>query len=282
MADQPAGKPPVPLSDLFSLTGRQAVVTGGAGLLGGVFVETLAQLGAHVVALDTDRVRLEQTIATLDRGPGDIEGVDCDITDEEAVGRLFTDVAAVDVLVNSAAIDPKFESTGERVRLGHLTTYGVESWRRSLEVNLTGTFLVTQAACRVMESQGRAGRGSIVNISSTYGLTGPDQRIYAPNVGPQQFFKPVDYSTTKAGILGFTRAVAALYRDTEIRVNALSPGGAFHDHADEFVAQYSARTILGRMAVPDDYRGALAFLASDASAYMTGANLVVDGGWTAL
>jgi 2-deoxy-D-gluconate 3-dehydrogenase len=272
----------VPLSDLFSLAGRRAVVTGGAGLLGAVFVETLAQQGAHVVAVDTDAAKLARVVDGLDQGSGEIEGAECDITDEDAVGRLFAGLSTVDVLVNSAAIDPKFDSTGDRVRLGHLTTYAVESWRRSLEVNLTGTFLVTQAACRIMESQHRTGKGSIVNISSTYGLTGPDQRIYAPNDGAQQFFKPVDYSTTKAGILGFTRAVAALYRDTEIRVNALSPGGAFHDHDDEFVEHYSARTILGRMAAPDDYRGALAFLASDASAYMTGANLVVDGGWTAL
>jgi len=128
----------------------------------------------------------------------------------------------------------------------------------------------------------KRGSGSIVNVASHYGMRGPDQRIYKDKNGNQTFFKPIDYSVTKAGIFGFTRALAAYYRDTSIRVNSLSPGGAFNNHDDHFTEQYSARTILGRMAEPDEYRGAILFLCSDASSYMTGANLVVDGGWTAL
>jgi NAD(P)-dependent dehydrogenase (short-subunit alcohol dehydrogenase family) len=131
-----------------------------------------------------------------------------------------------------------------------------------------------------MERQGDRGRGAIVNLSSTYGLVGPDQRTY--RAGERQtFVKPVDYSVTKAGILGFTRAVAAMYAGTEIRVNALTPGGTYNGQDDEFVERYSSRAVLGRMADPGDYRAAMVFLCSDASRYMTGANLVVDGGWTA-
>jgi len=270
--------------DLFDLTGRRAVVT-GAGLLGRVFADGLAGAGASVVLIDVDRRRLDGVVEGLAaRHDGRVSGRACDITDTDAVQTTVGALAAegaFDALVNSAAVDPKFEpdETGAYADNGAFPTYSADNWRRSLEVNLTGTFLMTQAICRRME---QVGRGAVVNISSTYGLTGPDQRIYERSGGGPRFFKPVDYSVTKAGILGFTKAVATYYRGTAIRVNALTPGGAFNDHDPEFVANYSSRTVLGRMAQPDEYRGAIVFLCSEASSYMTGANLVVDGGWTTL
>ncbi len=277
-------------ADLFDLTGRRAIVTGGAGLLGRVFARALLDLGAEVHHLDRDEGRLEEVLAAL---PDDLRrravAVRCDLTDEDDVEATVAALARqgrIDILVNSAAIDPKFDGTAaggagpDAPDDGHLTRYPVDRWRQSLEVNLTGVFLITRSVCRVMQTQGERGEGTVVNLCSTYGLVGPDQRIY--DGAPTPFFKPVDYSVTKAGLLGFTRAVASLYRDSGIRVNALSPGGAFDDHDPAFVAAYSYRTITGRMADPDEYRGAIAFLCSDASSYMTGANLVVDGGWTAL
>jgi 2-deoxy-D-gluconate 3-dehydrogenase len=270
--------------ELFDLTGRRAVVTGGAGLLGRRFASALVDLGAATYVLDRDADAAAKAAGEL-AGTGGRAGVAvavaCDITDEADVDRAVGEIAAggpIDVLVNSAAVDPKAEAGATALAEGRFTEYPADAWRRSMEVNLTGTFLVTRAVCRVMERHGTA--GAIVNISSTYGLTGPDQRIYERSDGTRSF-KPLDYSVTKAGMLGFTRALAAQYAGSGIRVNALTPGGAYNEHDDEFVAAYSARTMLGRMARPDEYRGAIAFLCSDASSYMTGANLIVDGGWTA-
>jgi 2-deoxy-D-gluconate 3-dehydrogenase len=199
----------------------------------------------------------------------------------QAFGRL-------DILVNSAVLDPKFDPSslaehgGQTVAsLGGFEDYPLEAWSRALSVNLTGAFLCSQAAARPMLAQGG---GVIINLSSIYGLTGPDQRMYAAKSAamdtPVQY-KPVYYSVTKAGILGLTLYLATYYAGRNIRVNALTPGGVFNGHDDDFVKAYSARTVLGRMADKHDMNGALLFLASDASAYMTGANLVVDGGWTA-
>jgi NAD(P)-dependent dehydrogenase (short-subunit alcohol dehydrogenase family) len=269
---------------LFDLTGRRAVVTGGAGLLGRQFAAALVDLGATAVVLD-HRADAGEKVAGELAHRGSAVAAACDITDEDDVASCIGGIAddgPIDILVNSAAVDPKADGaaasgSGATLADAGFTDYPAAAWRRSLEVNLTGTFLVTRAVCRVMEQRGA---GVIVNISSTYGLAGPDQRIYERADGTRSF-KPLDYSVTKAGVLGLTRALAAHYRGTGIRVNALTPGGAYNEHDDEFVAAYSARTILGRMARPEEYRGAIGFLCSDASSYMTGGNLVVDGGWTA-
>lgn len=271
---------------LHDLSGRTALVTGGGGLLGAKFVEALAAAGATVFSIDISEPVLQARIAGYDDEiRARVHPVCVDITDEpaiEAAVLAIRDRAGIPaILVNSAAVDPKFEPRGPGdPPSGSFTSYPLDAWKRSLDVNLTGTFLITRAVCRLMEE---TGQGSIVNISSTYGVVGPDQRIYADDAtGEQSFFKPVDYSTTKAGMLGFTRAVAAYYAGTQIRVNALTPGGTYNNNPDGFVHRYASRTILRRMAAPDDYVGAIIFLCSDASNYMTGGNLVVDGGWTAL
>jgi 2-deoxy-D-gluconate 3-dehydrogenase len=270
-----------PTIDRFDMTGRRALVTGAAGLLGREFCRALVDVGATVLALDLDRDRLEPVCDH----PA-IEPVVCDITDAEDVASKTAAIAgrgAIDALVTSAAVDPKVDSeggvAGGAVGFAH---YPKVAWEQSLSVNLTGMFLVAQAVAGVMEKQGERGRGAIVTIASTYGLTGPDPRLNQDEHGRPLSFKPLDYPTTKAGVLGFTRALAAHYRQTGIRVNALTPGGAFNGQDPGFVERYSSRTILGRMAEPEEYRAAIAFLCSDASSYMTGANLVVDGGWTAL
>lgn len=265
----------------FDLTGRRALVTGAAGLLGREFCGALHDVGAEVFALDRPGPSLDELAASAPVTP-----VVCDVTDPDSVSSCVADIASggeIDALVTSAAVDPKVDDRGG-VAGGDVgfPGYPLSCWQESLEVNLTGTFLIAQAVAGVMAGQddGR-GRGAIVTIASTYGLTGPDQRLYVED-GVQQAFKPLDYPTTKAGVIGFTRALAAYYRDSGIRVNSLTPGGAYNGQDPGFVERYSARTIMGRMAEPCEYRAAIAFLCSDASSYMTGANLVVDGGWTAL
>ena len=205
-----------------------------------------------------------------------------DITDPDSVRSLVENTqerfGGLDILVNSAAWDPKFdpENISEQ-GANAFESYPLAEWRQALDINLTGMFLVCQAAAREMKTHGR---GSIINLCSTYGLAGPDQRIYE-KPGQPPSYKPVFYSVTKAGVLGLTRYIATYYAGTEIRCNALTPGGIYNDHDEAFTRAYSYRTVMGRMAEKHEMNGAVLFLASDASSYMTGGNLVVDGGWTA-
>jgi len=268
-------------SSLFDLSGRTVIVTGGAGLLGRQFANTLFSAGASVVIADLDGDRAARVAEEMDRSGERAIAYPVDITSQDEVKDLVTSslrtFKGIDVLVNSAALDPKFDPAHAAQHSNAFEDYPLSAWKDALAVNLTGMFLVTQAVSRQMVA---VGQGVIINICSTYGLVGPDQRIYQREGEPPRY-KPVHYSVTKAAVLGFTRYLAAYYAGKNIRVNALSPGGVFNDHDDDFVQNYSARTILGRMAGESEMNGAILFLASDASSYMTGANLVVDGGWTA-
>lgn len=272
------------IQDKFDLAGRVAVVTGGAGLLGAEFCKTLAEAGAAVAVVDLNTEIAQKVAAGLAQNGYRAVGFGVDITDPQAVNGLVASVLSefgrLDVLVNSAALDPKFdpEAAAKGIAPGAFEDYPLEQWNSALNVNLTGTFLVTQACVKPMIAQDE--KGSIINICSTYGLNGPDQRIYIKD-GKRVAFKPVYYTVTKGGVLGFTKYLAAYYAGTEIRVNALTPGGVFNNHEEYFVQNYSAKTILGRMAKKDEMNGALLFLASEASSYMTGSNVIVDGGWTA-
>jgi 2-deoxy-D-gluconate 3-dehydrogenase len=272
------------LPEMFRLDDRVAVVTGGPGLLGKEFCRTLAEAGARVVVVDINAQAAEDYADQLSQSGYHALAVPTDITDPESVNRLLDAVlrefGRLDVLVNSAALDPKFdpEAAARGIPAGSFEDFPLASWKQALDVNLTGMFLCCQAAVKPMLAQGK--KGSIINICSTYGLVAPDQRLYQRD-GKQTTYKPVYYSVTKAGVLGMTRYLSAYYAGTELRVNALTPGGVYNNHDDVFLKAYSARTVMGRMAHKHEMNGALLFLASDASSYMTGGNLVVDGGWTA-
>jgi NAD(P)-dependent dehydrogenase (short-subunit alcohol dehydrogenase family) len=269
--------------ELFNLRDRVAVLTGGCGLLGREYADVLAEAGAHVVIADlADEAAVALASELTNRCGVKCAGVRTDVTNKESVGRMvdeaMTTFGRIDILVNNAAHDPKFDPQNAAQHHNAFEDYPLELWNQSLAVDLTGAFLCAQAVTKPMLSRGK---GVIVNISSTYGVVGPDQRLYERMNNELACYKPVAYSVTKSGILGLTRYLATYLAGKNIRVNSLTPGGVFNDHDLGFTERYSQRTPLGRMAQKNEYSAALLFLVSDASSYMTGANLVVDGGWTA-
>lgn len=267
--------------DKFRLNDQVAVVTGGVGLLGREFVRTLAQAGASVIVADINQPNVESYAGMLQEDGYPVKGVLTNVTYPVSIKGLVDQTVKafgrLDILVCSAAMDPKFDKTNTTSHSNAFEDYPLEAWQNALDVNLTGLFLCAQAAAKQMLKQKY---GVIINICSTYGLVGPDQRLYERPGNPQQY-KPIFYSVTKAGVLGLTKYLATYYAGKNIRANALTPGGVYNDHNELFKKNYSYRTVLGRMANIDEMNGGLLFLASDASSYMTGSNLVIDGGWTA-
>jgi NAD(P)-dependent dehydrogenase (short-subunit alcohol dehydrogenase family) len=273
--------------DLFRLDARVVLVTGGAGLLGSRYCQALAQAGALVVVGDIDGERASHLASEL--GQERAIGVRLDVADAESV-RDSVDAAVaafgrLDALVNNAALTVRGGS--ERLSpadyFAPFEEYKLDVWEQALRTNLTGMLLCAQSAGKQMLRQERSG-GVIVNIASTYGVVAPDQRLYEGVVSPYAdtgFNTPVSYAVTKTAVLGLTRYLATYWGSKNIRVNALTPHGVFDNHDQTFVRNFVFRSPMGRMARNDEYRGALLFLVSDASSYMTGANLIVDGGWTA-
>lgn len=270
--------------NIFRLDNRVAIITGGAGLLGHEYCQALAEFGAHVVVADILSSAASDVAECINQsGSPKAIGIQTDVSDKISIQNMVKSTlekfGRVDILVNNAALDPKFNLHNANKHVNSFEDYPIDLWNKSISVNLTGMFLCAQAVANPMLEKGK---GVIVNVCSTYGLVGPDQRLYErddPN--DPRTYKPVVYSVTKSGVLGLTRYLATYWAGKNIRVNSLTPGGVFNNHDDEFVRRYSYRTPLGRMADKSEYCGALLFLVSDASSYMTGANLVIDGGWTA-
>lgn len=266
--------------ELFSLNNKIAIVTGALGLLGKKHCEALAAAGALVIVADINEDEAIAFAATI--GPAHT-GLHLDVTEPASVAALRDSVikryGTIDILVNNAAINDMFEHPAMAATLSAFEHYPLAAFKRSIDVNITGVFLCSQILGQVMAENGN---GSIINIASTYGMVGPDQSIYRNEQGEQTFYKSAAYPVTKGAVINFTRFLAAYWGNKGVRVNTLSPGGVENGQDNFFIQNYSARTLLGRMAAANDYQGALVFLASDAAAYMTGANLVVDGGWTAI
>jgi NAD(P)-dependent dehydrogenase (short-subunit alcohol dehydrogenase family) len=262
----------------FSLKGKIVVVTGALGLIGQQHCRALNEAGACVVATDLDE---EGCIEFAQKNLTESMGHYLDVTKKISIRQLLENVLSkyrrIDVLVNNAAINDMFEDPKVALEQSKFENYPLELWQKSIEVNLTGVFLCSQVIGKHMADQGE---GNIINIGSTYGVSAPNQDLYKDSQGMQTFYKPPAYPVTKAGVIMLTKYLAAYWGQSGIRVNTLTPGGVRNGQNEFFIGNYSKRTPLGRMAESVDYRGALVFLASDASLYMTGANLVVDGGWT--
>jgi NAD(P)-dependent dehydrogenase (short-subunit alcohol dehydrogenase family) len=266
--------------DRFELAGRTVIITGGAGLLGRHYARALVEADARVVIADIDFTKAASVAAPLGRDHA--LPLKVDITDPESardmVRQTVSQFGGIDGLVNNAALDPKFDPEHADEHVLTFENYPLSLWQQELDVNLTGMFLCAQAVAPQMLQQKK---GAIVNISSTYGMVGPDQRLYVREDSGPPRLKPVTYTVTKSAVFGLTKYLATYWRESGIRVNTLTLGGVYNNHEEAFVKRYSYRTPMGRMADADEYSGALIYLLSDASSYMTGSNLVVDGGWTA-
>jgi NAD(P)-dependent dehydrogenase (short-subunit alcohol dehydrogenase family) len=274
---------------LFDLTGRVAVITGGAGLLGAKHAEIIAAAGGSPVLLDLPQAKPEVTAAAIAKKYGvDAIGLAADITElaevEQVRDKLLARFGRIDILINNAANNPKVEAessgSGSSSKVwSRLENFPLEIWNDDLRVGLTGAFLCS----RVFGSEmAKRGKGVILNICSDLAVIAPDQRLYRQPGLPedQQPVKPVTYSVVKTGLIGLTRYLATYWATSGVRVNAISPGGVFNNQPQGFLAELHQRIPLARMAHVDEYQGSILFLCSDASSYMTGANLVVDGGRT--
>ncbi|MDA9230047.1 SDR family oxidoreductase [Amylibacter sp.] len=272
----------------FSLENKTAVITGASGMLGRKHTLALLELGATVVMTDIDIKTLDQAKTKLKDTcfSGKIETLVMDVTSEDSVldanSFISKYVGRVDILINNAAINPTANSLVETIRTTRLENFSLERWSNELAVGLTGAYLCSKIFGSAMASDGNG--GVILNIASDLSVIAPDQNLYRQEHLPeeQQAVKPVTYSVVKAGIVGLTRYLSSYWAHKGVRANALSPGGVYVDQDAEFVTRLERLIPMGRMANSDEYIGAIQFLCSDASAYMNGQNIIIDGGRSVL
>ena len=266
---------------MFDLTGRVAVITGGTGLLGQQHAEAICQAGGIPVLADIRVSGVDPDSPAWKARFGEQAcAIQTDITDPQSVKKLLRSVlekfGRIDILVNNAANNPKMENKVE-VEFSRLEFFPLEQWEADLNVGLKGAFLCSQV---IGSEMARRRQGVIVNVASDLAVIAPDQRLYRKPGLPedQQPVKPVTYSVVKTGLIGLTRYLATYWAGCGIRVNAISPGGVYNNQSDDFVERLANLIPLGRMAKANEYQAAILFLCSDASSYMTGTNLVIDGG----
>lgn len=268
-------------SEFSSLKGKTAVITGGAGILGKHFSDGLARCGSHVVIVDINEKEGEILANKLTRRYGQkCVSIVCDVSDPDSVGSMVDEAAKqfgeIHVLHNNAAS----KSSNLKAFFSPFEEYTLDQWREVTKVNIDGMFLVAQAIGKKMVEQKKG--GSIIQTASIYGVLGPDPRIYeGSSYMDHEINTPGVYSTSKAAVIGLTKYLATYWADKNIRVNCLTPGGIESGQNDTFKNKYSNRVPLGRMSQPEEMVAALLYLASDASSYVTGQNIIIDGGLSA-
>ncbi len=268
---------------IFDLNAKVVVITGGAGLLGRKHAEAVAEFGATPVILDIARQPMDLLCRDLKKKYGaQAHGAVVDITSEKQVAQccqgILKKFGAVDVLINNAAHNPKVEGKRDQKNFSRLENFPLSVWEKDLAVGLTGAFLCAKYFGSAIARNSKG--GSIINISSDLGLISPDQRLYRKEGLPEsaQSVKPISYSVVKSGLLGLTRYLATYWADQNVRCNAICPGGILNHQDPQFLKRLHRLIPLGRMAKPDEYKGVIVFLASDAASYMNGTVLSVDGG----
>jgi NAD(P)-dependent dehydrogenase (short-subunit alcohol dehydrogenase family) len=271
------------IHDMFDLSGKVVIITGGGGLLGPKHGEAVAEYGGIPILLDIDEGKAKEKAEAITTAFGvPAFGIGGDITKkeqlEEVRDTLLSKFGRIDGLINNAANDPKVTKDSD-MAWSRFEQFAEDAWHNDLEVGLTGAFLCSQVFGSVMAENGR---GVILNIASDLGVIAPDQRIYEKEGMPKdrQPVKPVTYSVLKHGLIGLTKYLATYWAKDGVRVNAISPSGVYNDHPEAFVQKFSHLVPMGRMADIDEYKAAILFLVSDASSYMTGSNLIIDGGKT--
>jgi|TARA_B100001964_G_scaffold244985_1_gene329206 NAD(P)-dependent dehydrogenase (short-subunit alcohol dehydrogenase family) len=268
----------------FSLEKKVALITGANGLIGREIADSFASFSANLILLDnTEDEDIDIYAKNLsEKYSVKVKVFHISITDIDKIKHVINEAVIyfgkIDILVNLAAIDAKFDENIKNVPKTAFEDFPIELWSKSIEVNMTGTFLITQQVVKQMLKQKN---GNIINVASTYSLVSPNQNLYKFNEESEQLFKPIDYVATKSMIPNFTRYLATFYGKKGIRVNTIVPHGVLNNTNSEFIDNFSKLSPLGRMCNREELRGPFVFLASDASSYMTGSTLVVDGGWTA-
>ena len=260
------------IEKLFRMDGRVVVVNGGAGRIGSQMCLAIADAGAKVVVLDLDQQRATDVAEKIASSGGQAIGIGADSTDQSSLDSALAQTT--DSFGKPWGLVNSTQYRGSGFYGSDPADHPIDAWEQVFKVNVTGVLMACQTFGKSMIENGG---GSIVNLSSTYGVVSADPRIY----GESGVNSPISYAGSKSAILNMTRYLAIHWREKNIRVNTLIPGGVFDNQGDEFVKNYSARTPLGRMARADEYQGATLFMLSDASSYMTGATVTVDGGWTA-
>jgi len=267
------------MNNLFDLTGKTALITGAGGLLGPKHAEAIVEFGGEVILTDhhKDRVQAKAMMINEKYGRECAFPYYMDVTDKETIEDVVSQVPQIDILINNAAKDPKVKKEAGLTPDSRFETMTEDYWFEGIDAALNGTFFCSQVVGNKMLGQGG---GVILNISSDLGVIAPDQRLYRKDGIPEnaQNVKPITYSAAKWAIVGMTKYLAVYFAKKNIRVNCLSPTGVYNNHPEEFVSKLSNIIPMGRMAHIDEYKGAVVFLCSDASTYMTGENLVIDGG----